>query len=257
MRLVVLGRQGAGKGTQCKRLAERLGVVHIATGDAFRAAMAAQSGLGRRVAAFVAAGELVPDDLAVGVVAEELSRAAVVEQGFVLDGFPRTVRQAQRLDALLAPVGIDAVLDLRVQTDVVLRRLLNRRVCGGCGYVAAAVPSSTGSVLCAGCGGTFTRRADDTEPLIRRRLAIYEEQVGPVLSWYASRGTLRTVDGNGPEAAVSRRVEAALLLGSAHDEERSPLARDSFEPQALTTVLDLDLDLDLDLERAVDVGSLG
>jgi adenylate kinase len=210
MRLVVLGRQGAGKGTHCARLAQRLGVVHVATGDAFRTAVAAKSDLGRQVARFVAAGELVPDDIAVQVVAEALARSAAGEKGFVLDGFPRTVPQAERLDLLLAPANIDVVLDLRVDVDVVLRRLLNRRVCGGCGHIAAAAPNWQGPMLCADCGGTYTRRADDIEPLIRRRLGIYEEQIRPVLSWYASRGYLCTVDGHGPEGAVSRRVEAAI-----------------------------------------------
>jgi adenylate kinase len=231
MRLVVLGRQGAGKGTQCARLAERFGVVHVATGDAFRTAVTAKSGLGRQVAKFVAAGELVPDDIAVQVVAEAFARSAAGEKGFVLDGFPRTVRQAERLDALLAPANIDVVIDLCVDVDVVLRRLLNRRVCGGCGHIAAAAPNWHGPMLCADCGGTYTRRADDTEPLIRRRLAIYDEQIQSVLSWYASRVYVRTVDGHGPEGAVSRRVEAAIL------------------PPAPMPVLDP--------ERAVDAGSPG
>ena len=143
MRLVVLGRQGAGKGTQCARLAARLGVVHIATGEAFRLAMAAETALGRRVSAFVSAGELVPDDLTVSVVADALSTVAVRERGFVLDGFPRTVQQAQQLAALLAPAEIDMVLDLAVDADVVapsaaesagLRWLRARRRCRGkCG----------------------------------------------------------------------------------------------------------------------------
>jgi adenylate kinase len=246
MRLVVLGRQGAGKGTQCARLAERLGVVHVRTGDAFRAAIAAESELGQRAAAYVAAGELVPDDLAVPVVGEALNRAAVREKGFVLDGFPRTARQAQRLDALLAPAKIDVVLDLSVETDVVLRRLLSRRVCIDCDRIAAAVPNSHGPALCAACGGTFTRRADDTEPLIRRRLAIYEKHALPVLTWYASQRTLRTVDGHGPEDAVSHRIEAAIARGKAEDEGPMALARVSSEMQAPTTVLDA--------ERAVDAG---
>lgn len=245
MRLVVLGRQGAGKGTQCARLAQRFRAVHIAAGDAFRAAMAADSELGRRVAAFVSAGELVPDDLTVAVVSEAINRAAAREGGFVLDGFPRTVPQAHHLDALLAPANIDVVVDLSVDTDEVLRRLLSRRVCVDCGFIAAAMPN--GPASCARCGGIFTRRADDTEPLIRRRLAIYEEQVRPVLSWYAARGMLRTVDGRGREDVVSHRIEAAISLGRPDDVGRTTLARMSSEMHAPTIVLDA--------EQAIDAGS--
>jgi adenylate kinase len=244
MRLIVLGRQGAGKGTQCARLAERLGVVHVATGDAFRAAIAAESQLGREAARFVAAGELVPDDLAVEVVCEALERAAVQEKGFVLDGFPRTERQAQRLDALLAPAKIDVVVDLWVETDVVLRRLLSRRVCVDCERVSAAVPNSHGPASCARCGGTLARRADDTEPLIRRRLAIYEAEARPVLSWYASQGRLRTVDGRGHEELVARRIEAAIQ-GRPQDEGRRVLAR--LASELTPTIL-------LDAERPINAG---
>lgn len=230
MRLVMLGRQGAGKGTQCARLAEGLGVVHVATGNVFRAAIAAESELGRQVATFVVAGELVPDDLSAVVVSEALDCAAVQEKGFVLDGFPRTEWQAQRLDALLAPAKIDVVLDLSVETEVVLGRLLSRRVCVDCGNIAAAVPNAHGPASCVRCGGISTRRSDDTEPLIRRRLAVYEAETRAVLNWYSSQGRLRTVDGHGPEAVVAHRIEVAILAGRAQNEGRLALARMSSEP---------------------------
>jgi adenylate kinase len=210
MRLVVLGRQGAGKGTQCARLAQRLGVVHVSTGDVFRAAVTADSELGRQVKAFVEVGELVPDELTVAVVAEGLNREAIRESGFVLDGFPRTVRQAQQLDTLLTPAKIDVALDLRVEPDVVLRRLLRRRVCVDCDNIEAVPPESDGFALCHRCGGTLVRRTDDTEPVIRRRLALYEDQTRALLSWFAAEGTLRTVDGHGSPDAVARHIDAAI-----------------------------------------------
>jgi adenylate kinase len=208
MRLVVLGRQGAGKGTQCARLAQRLGVAHVSTGDLFRAAVAARTELGRQVKVFVDAGELVPDGLAVAVVAEGLNREAT--RGFVLDGFPRTVRQAQQLDALLAPAKIDVALDLWVEPQVVLRRLLRRRVCVECGNIEAVAPEADGSALCRRCGGTLVRRDDDTELVIRRRLAVYEEQTRPLLSWFEAQGMLRSVDGHGSPETVARRIDAAV-----------------------------------------------
>jgi adenylate kinase len=246
MRLVMLGRQGAGKGTQCARLAERLGLVHIATGDVFRAAMAAESELGRQVAAVVAAGELVPDDLAVRVVVEALNVRVAQEKGFVLDGFPRTVAQAQRLDALLAPAKIDAVVDLQVETEVVLGRLLSRRVCIDCGHITAAMPNAQGLASCPRCGGNVARRSDDTEPLIRRRLEVYEAETRVVLNWYASQGRLRTVDGHGPEPVVAHRIEVALLRRRPEDEGRRALARIEQGPTII-----------LDAERPIDARSSG
>ena len=248
MRLVVLGRQGAGKGTQCARLAKRLGLIHVATGDAFRAAIATDSELGRQVGKFVAAGELVPDDLAVVVVSEALNAAVVQEKGFVLDGFPRTELQARRLDALLAPAKIDAVVDLTVDTGVVLGRLLSRRVCVDCGHIAAARPNAHGPMACVRCGGNSARRADDTEPLIRRRLQLYEAETRAVLNWDASQGRLHTVDGHGPEAVVAHRIETAILLRRPNDEGRLALAHMS--SQLAPTII-------LDADRAVDAGRPG
>jgi adenylate kinase len=229
MRLVVLGRQGAGKGTQSARLALCLGAVHLSTGDAFRAAINAGSELGRRVGTFVAAGELVPDDLALAVVAEALDVETVRNAGFVLDGFPRTVRQAERLDALLAPAKIDAALDLRVDPNIALERLLRRRVCVECGGIASGVPDASGRAACRTCGGMLIRRADDTEPLIRRRLALYEEQTRPLLNWFAAKGILRGVEGNGPPELVARRVGAAISGPSAYDEGSFALSRMALE----------------------------
>lgn len=210
MRLVVLGRQGAGKGTQSARLAHRLGVAHVSTGDLFRAAVSARTDLGRQVEAFIDAGELVPDELAVAVVAEGLNRDAAHNTGFVLDGFPRTVCQAQQLDAFLAPAKIDLALDLWVEPQVVLARLLRRRVCVDCGNVEAGAPAPERPTRCHRCGGPLTRRNDDTEPVIRRRLTVYEERTRPLLSWFEAEGKLRTVDGHGSLESVARRIDIAI-----------------------------------------------
>lgn len=239
MRLVVLGRQGAGKGTQCARLARGLGVAHVATGDLFRAAMTAQTDLGRRVKAFVDTGELVPDELAVTVVAERLNRDDARERGFVLDGFPRTVCQARELDALLAPLRIDLALDLHVDPAIVLRRLLRRRVCADCGTIESVAaesltpeppPGADGAAdlraRCHQCGGPLVRRTDDTEPVIRRRLALYESQTRPLLSWFATEGKLATVDGHGSPDAVALRVELAIATRPARAPEDARIVSD-------------------------------
>jgi adenylate kinase len=221
VRVVVLGRQGAGKGTQSTLLARRFGVTRVSTGDVFRAAVKAGSDLGRQVGAFIDAGELVPDDLAVAVVAERLAH----ETAFVLDGFPRTVPQVQQFDALLAPARIDAAIDIRIDPDVALTRLLSRRVCGDCGHIEAVVPNAHGLARCSCCAGALTRRPDDTESVIRRRLALYEELTRPLLSWFAAAGMLRTVDGQGPVDVVARRVERAISRETADDEAHWSLAR--------------------------------
>ncbi|HEY5012874.1 MAG TPA: nucleoside monophosphate kinase [Acidimicrobiia bacterium] len=242
MRLVVLGRQGAGKGTQCARLARTLGVAHVATGDLFRSAMTAQTDLGRRVKAFVDTGELVPDELAVAVVADRLTRDDARERGFVLDGFPRTVCQARELDALLAPLRIDLALDLHVDRAIVLRRLLRRRVCADCGNIesvtaesrtpesapGAGDPGNTGDLCarCHQCGGALVRRTDDTEPVIRRRLALYESQTRPLLSWFETDGKLATVDGHGSPDAVALRVELAIATRPARAPEDARIVSD-------------------------------
>ena len=220
MRIVVLGRQGAGKGTQCARLAQRLGVAHVATGDLFRAAVLARTDLGRRVKAFVDTGELVPDELAVAVVADRLNRDDARERGFVLDGFPRTVCQARDLTALLAPARIDLALDLQVDPSIVLSRLLRRRVCADCGNIESVAER------CHRCGGRLVRRTDDTEPVIRRRLALYESETRPLLSWFETEGTLRTVDGQGAPDAVALRVELAIATGPARPPEAARTVSD-------------------------------
>ena len=208
MRMLFLGRQGAGKGTQCERLAARLSVPHISTGDVLRAAVREGTPVGRRAAAFMDAGQLVPDDLILDVVADRLSEPDAA-QGFVLDGFPRTLAQGQALFDLLGDDPIDLAVDLDVPEDLVVSRIAARRVCGDCGRISVALDHSHRSYPCA-CGGIATQRADDTEFAVSRRLAIYEEQTRPLVHWLASLDLLVTVDGVGTPDEVEARVAGAL-----------------------------------------------
>jgi len=181
-RLVILGRQGSGKGTQAIRLVDAYGPVHVSTGDMLRAAMAAGTELGRQARALVDAGELVGDDVVNGIVAERLAEADVVERGFLLDGYPRTPDQASALEGFLAESGtpLDGAVNLDVPVDEVTARMMARG------------------------------RADDTEEGIRRRLDLYESETAPLLAWFGERGLLDVVDGLGDEEAVFTRLSAAV-----------------------------------------------
>ena len=205
-RIVMLGRQGSGKGTQCERLAKRCGVTHLSTGALFRDAVVRDSSLGRSVKTLIEAGDLVPDERVVEIVAERLARVDIRTQGFVLDGFPRTVEQAEALDVLLGPDTIDAAINLAVNPRVALERLLHRRVCVDCGC-AASVPANSVVRRCTACGGRVIQRDDDNRSSITRRLSLYEQQTKPILAWYANRGLLATVDGHGSPDEVAARVE--------------------------------------------------
>ena len=170
-RLVILGKQGAGKGTQCSRLARHYVVPHISTGDMFRAAVRQGTEFGKKAKEYMEAGELVPDEVVIGVVGERLEQDDTGHRGFILDGFPRNVMQAEALDQLLAPVGLDLAIDLEVPTGVVLKRLASRRVCTTCGtnYSTESPPANEDG-SCDVCGGEVIQREDDTERAIARRL---------------------------------------------------------------------------------------
>jgi adenylate kinase len=206
-RLVVLGRQGAGKGTQCSLLSERLGVPHLSTGDLFRDAVGAGTPLGRRVAGILERGALVPDDLVVDVVVEALAAAP---GGYLLDGFPRTLAQASALLAAIGDDAIDVAVELVVPHHVVLPRIAARRVCGDCGTPYVTPPGGPEVATCRVCGGRVARRADDTDAAIRRRLADYDEQTTPLLLWLADRGLLLSVDGVATVDVVHDRVVRSL-----------------------------------------------
>ena len=209
-RLVILGKQGAGKGTQCVRLARHYVVPHISTGDMFRAAEKSGSEFGHRLAAFMNAGELIPDEVVLGVVKERLEQDDTNRRGFILDGFPRTVHQAEELSSMLQPRDLDLALDLEVDTDVVLMRLASRRVCEDCGTNYSTSTPPRVSWTCDVCGGEVVQREDDTVDAIRRRLKLYEEQTEPLIAWYLQRDMLVAVDGMGHPDDVTRRLVRAI-----------------------------------------------
>jgi adenylate kinase len=202
-RLIILGKQGAGKGTQCVRLSRHYVVPHISTGDMFRAAVKSRAELGEKAKEYMDAGELVPDEVVMGLVAERLSLDDTKARGFVLDGFPRTVHQAKGLAELLAPDEIDLVVNLEVPTEVVLRRLASRRVCIDCGANYSVDSPPRLNWTCDICGGEVVQREDDTEAAIRRRLDLYERETRPLVDWYAERDLLAVVDGVGDPDEVT------------------------------------------------------
>ncbi len=210
VKLVILGRQGAGKGTQAVRLSRHYVVPHISTGDLFRAAAAAGTEVGLRGKDIMDAGELLPDDVVINVVEERLSADDTRHRGFLLDGFPRTIRQAEALEEMLAPEQLDAVVDLEVPTELVMQRLAGRAQCEEChtSYTADQPPVTEG--VCDLCGGPVVVRTDDTAAAIARRLELYEQQTAPLLDWYEKRSLLGRVDAVGPPDEVTNRIIAAI-----------------------------------------------
>ncbi len=212
MRLVILGPQGAGKGTQSGRIAEKYDIPVISTGDTFRWAISSGTEVGLQAKEYVSAGRLVPDEITVRVVRERLG-AADCGTGFLLDGFPRNLAQAQALDEMLADMGcaLDAALLLEVPQEVSLRRLTGRRVCSGCGLNYHADSPPRRDWTCDRCGGDVVPRSDDRdEDAIRRRLKLYRQQTAPLKTYYAERGRLREIDGRGSPDEVFDRIAAAL-----------------------------------------------
>jgi adenylate kinase len=209
-RLVILGRQGAGKGTQCVRLSRHFVVPHISTGDILRSAVREGTPIGVMAKEVMDAGGLVGDDIMVGLVEERLGRDDARTRGYILDGFPRTVGQAGELDRITENKPIDVVLDLDVPRDLVLNRISSRRVCRDCGtnYVAAG-PDRT-PTICDVCGGDVMQRDDDTTDAINRRLDLYEEQTAPLIEYYQRTGKLMVIDGVGTPDSVFALLTAAV-----------------------------------------------
>lgn len=206
-RIVVLGKQGAGKGTQAVRLSRHYVVPHVATGDTFRSAVRSGSEFGQKAKRYLDAGELVPDEVVIGLVRERLTRDDTTHRGFILDGFPRTVGQAEALMEIVAPRALDVVLNLEIDTAEVLGRLASRRVCSDCGAnfsVADNPPRVPG--ICDVCGGDVVQRDDDTEMAIRRRLELYERETSPLIAWFEARGLLATVAAHGSPDEVTDRL---------------------------------------------------
>lgn len=211
-RVVFLGAPGAGKGTQARRLAAGSGVPQIATGDMLREAVAEGTPLGREAKRYMDQGALVPDEVVIGLVDERLSRPDA-GPGYVLDGFPRTVAQAEALDALLRRRGqdLDRVVFFEVSREELLRRLTGRRICRGCGtafHLVSAPPKTEGR--CDQCGGELYQREDDAESTVARRLDVYQTQTAPLLDYYGKRGLLVRVAGEGPVDHVAAAIQRAV-----------------------------------------------
>ena len=218
MILVLLGPPGAGKGTQARRLAARYGIVQLSTGDMLRAAVAAGTEVGRRAKAIMEAGELVPDEVVIGIIEHRIEQPDAAN-GFILDGFPRTVAQAQVLDDLLTRKGrrLDRVIELQVDVEALVARIAGRFTCARCGEGYHDVfkrPRVVG--VCDVCGSTeFTRRADDRAETVRARLDAYTAQTTPILPYYRQRGLLAQVDGMADLDQVTRELEAVIGSGRA------------------------------------------
>jgi adenylate kinase len=210
--ILFLGAPGAGKGTQAVKLSEKLGIPHISTGDMFREAVSKGTELGKKAKEYMDRGELVPDEVVIGIVKERISQPDC-EKGCILDGFPRTVAQAEALDSALSELGkkVDFVINVEVGEDEIIRRLTGRRTCRNCGAVYHVVfnPPKSGEV-CDVCGGELYQRDDDTEETVRNRLKVYEEKTAPLIDYYRTRGVLYGVNGEQPVEDVTAEIERLL-----------------------------------------------
>jgi adenylate kinase len=212
MNLILMGLPGAGKGTQAERIVGKYGLPHISTGDMFRAAIKEETELGKKAKSYMDAGELVPDDVTIGIVRERLGKADC-QKGFLLDGFPRTTAQAEALDNLLADMGrrIDAVLYIDVDRDSLLERLTGRRICSQCGatyHITLNPPKEEG--VCDKCGGQLYQRDDDKIETVKTRLEVNEKQQKPLLDFYKKKNCLEEIDGNQDIDDVFASIERVL-----------------------------------------------
>jgi len=212
LRIVLLGAPGAGKGTQAVVISERLGLAHVASGDLFRQAQNNGSELGALVRSYMERGELVPDAVTIRVILERIS-APDCAQGFILDGFPRTLEQADALDEALTERGqaIDVVLHIKVSTEELVRRLSGRWICRNCQtpyHVISSPPKVAGR--CDRCGGELYQRPDDSEEAVRNRLRVYSTETAPLIEYYVGQGKLVEINGEQGVKAVAKEVMAAL-----------------------------------------------
>lgn len=212
MNLILLGAPGAGKGTQAKFIVEKYGISQISTGDMLREAVAKGTELGRKAKEFMDQGKLVPDDIVIGIVKERLKQKDC-ERGFILDGFPRTKAQAEALDKIMEEMGkkIDAVINISVPEEEVVRRIVNRRTCRKCGAIYHLIydpPKKPGT--CDRCGGELYQRDDDREEVVRQRFSVYRKSTEPLIDYYRKRGILYDVDGRKDIGEVKAEILSVL-----------------------------------------------
>jgi adenylate kinase len=213
MNVMLLGAPGAGKGTQAARIVEEFGLVHLSTGDILRKAVADKTPLGIEAKRHMDEGGLVPDDVVIGLVKETITRPDARSHGVLFDGFPRTIPQADALGEALASsdLALDAVVSIDVDPEAIVARITSRRQCRGCGRVYNTVTDSPAdAAVCDDCGGEVYQRDDDTETVVRKRLDAYEAQTSKLIPYYASSGTLYTVDGNKSPDDVYAAISALL-----------------------------------------------
>lgn len=208
MRLILLGPPGAGKGTQAKMLKEQFGIPQISTGDILRQAVKDNTELGIQAKSFMDVGQLVPDEVVIGLIKERIRRDDC-EAGFILDGFPRTIVQAEKLSETLTEMGlaIDTVVNLEVNAEEVISRLAGRSTCPDCGgmfHEESRPPKVAG--ICDGCGGTLAQREDDNAETILKRLDVYQESTAPLKQFYKKQGNLKTVEARGSVEEIFSRV---------------------------------------------------
>ena len=212
MYILLMGPPGAGKGTQSPNLVEKYGIPAISTGDMFRAAVRDHTPLGTKAKEYMDAGQLVPDDVTIGIVKDRLAQEDT-KKGFILDGFPRTLDQAIALDVVLQELGINSVhvIDITMEPELLVSRITGRRICKNCGatYHVANLPSKVEGV-CDKCGGELYQRADDQEATVRKRLEVYSTQTKPLIDYYKNRGLYKQIDGNQNVKKVFQDITTAF-----------------------------------------------
>lgn len=213
MRLILLGPPGAGKGTQAKLIEQRHKLVQLSTGDMLRAAVQAGSEVGRKAKDIMERGDLVPDEVVIGIISDRIDEPDCAN-GFILDGFPRTLKQAEALEKLLTAKGMDlnAVIEMKVDDDLLVERIVGRYTCAKCGegyHDKFRRPQADG--ICNSCGSEeFKRRADDNEETLKSRLLAYYKETSPLIGYYTCKGTLTAIDGMGSVETVSEQIEGVL-----------------------------------------------